>query len=558
VKFTSPLQREREAGVTPCGVALNKENPDDSALKRSRESNYVMGHRPTVSQMPAASTRPCAAAAALCRLISQRVSPSPAKPACTSQAALKEPFYRRRPEDPPPRAVHPARRRRGSIALSCCRGGRGRAGQTGRPQRCKRRQEQALLHHGDQPVPMPPVPRPAPDAAHLLVRSEQMAALEAALFASGLPVAALMEKGGPADQRRLLAQPAAGAAGVPRVVGPGHKRATGWLVARENCTWRRRRADSVPLRAPEHPWPQNTARSCLLVGDPGPDASPDPVDAGPLDRCPVRIWPTPACRLRISSSCSPQRRPPSRPAGGIRRAPYRSSAPMGPVLGAWRPASSQDVWSGIAQAGPGADKRRWPGCAPLSDADSGPAAALAGGPASRSALGSGAADLKTAPQACSAAWAAKYGPGPVAGVAGSDRYRGRFASGLFGCQRQRCGSLRAALPAGRGGRFSGAVQPQVVMGAAPEKDHRWTGPELRWLYRVVLDPPRCLFARRASAWIGDRRPETACADETCLQPCMDFPGLVWCSMPMPQPARWRSGGTAGTPGCSMSAGDRTG
>jgi len=116
---------------------------------------------------------------------------------------------------------------------------------------------------------------PAPDAAHLLVRSEQMAALEAALFASGLPVAALMEKAALQISRRLLAQPARLAAGVLVLGGSGPQRCRRAGGGAGTALGGRRRADLVPLRAPETPG-RRTQASCLLVGDPGPDGSARP------------------------------------------------------------------------------------------------------------------------------------------------------------------------------------------------------------------------------------------------------------------------------------------
>ena len=66
-----------------------------------------------------------------------------------------------------------------------------------------------------------------------------MAELEAELFASGLPVEALMEKAALAVSRRLLALPDRGGAvripaeGVVVLVGPGHNGGDGLVVARE-------------------------------------------------------------------------------------------------------------------------------------------------------------------------------------------------------------------------------------------------------------------------------------------------------------------------------------
>jgi len=71
------------------------------------------------------------------------------------------------------------------------------------------------------------------DADHLLVDAAQMQELEEALFKSGLPQAALMEKAGLAMAERLLARPEWLAAGVLVLVGPGHNGGDGLVVARE-------------------------------------------------------------------------------------------------------------------------------------------------------------------------------------------------------------------------------------------------------------------------------------------------------------------------------------
>ena len=82
-------------------------------------------------------------------------------------------------------------------------------------------------------------PWPERDANHLLVTGAQLEGLEKTLFASGLPVEALMEKAGLAISRRLLQvlnQPSwqrLGASGVVVLVGPGHNGGDGLVVARE-------------------------------------------------------------------------------------------------------------------------------------------------------------------------------------------------------------------------------------------------------------------------------------------------------------------------------------
>ncbi len=76
---------------------------------------------------------------------------------------------------------------------------------------------------------------PARDGRHLLVSSAQMAALEEQLFASGLPVEALMEKAALAVTRRLLEQHGERLArdGALVLVGPGHNGGDGLVIARE-------------------------------------------------------------------------------------------------------------------------------------------------------------------------------------------------------------------------------------------------------------------------------------------------------------------------------------
>ena len=80
---------------------------------------------------------------------------------------------------------------------------------------------------------------PQRDAAHLLVRPQEMHAVEQAMFAAGMPIAALMEKAALALSRRVLeilrARDAAMATGdtVVVLVGPGHNGGDGLVLARE-------------------------------------------------------------------------------------------------------------------------------------------------------------------------------------------------------------------------------------------------------------------------------------------------------------------------------------
>ncbi|MFL0750928.1 MAG: NAD(P)H-hydrate dehydratase [Prochlorococcus sp.] len=74
---------------------------------------------------------------------------------------------------------------------------------------------------------------PPSDVDHLLVTAAQMAALEEEMFASGLPIAALMEKVGQAMAAWFRQQPGLLANGVVVLVGPGHNGGDGLVVARE-------------------------------------------------------------------------------------------------------------------------------------------------------------------------------------------------------------------------------------------------------------------------------------------------------------------------------------
>ena len=86
------------------------------------------------------------------------------------------------------------------------------------------------------PAPLDPAaPWPERSASHLLVSSSQMAALEQALFASGLPVEALMEKAALAVVAALRGSwwPHLERHGALVLVGPGHNGGDGLVIARE-------------------------------------------------------------------------------------------------------------------------------------------------------------------------------------------------------------------------------------------------------------------------------------------------------------------------------------
>ena len=74
---------------------------------------------------------------------------------------------------------------------------------------------------------------PAPDFEHLLLSSRAMQQLEAALFAEGLPVAALMEQAGLGLAQAVLQNTDLKRHGLLVLVGPGHNGGDGLVVARE-------------------------------------------------------------------------------------------------------------------------------------------------------------------------------------------------------------------------------------------------------------------------------------------------------------------------------------
>ena len=301
-------------------------------------------------------------------------------------------------------------------------------------------------------------PWPARDAAHLLVHSDQMAALEAELFASGLPIEALMEKAALQISRRLLAEPALLAGGVVVLVGPGHNGGDGLVVARELhlagidvtlwCPFERRK----PLT--DAHW-----RHALWLGLAWSTTSPDPTDP--------RLWIDALFGIG-------QHRPPGEAierllaARQLERpghlvaidAPTGLCADSGRVLGGAAACASRTFCLGLRKQGLVQDSAlAWVG--ELERLDLGlPAARLNALPADQP-LGLTAADLASAPWPTPPPAAAKYGRGRLLVVAGSNAYRGAALLSLLGASASGCGSLRAAvpLPVAEG---LWAVQPHVV------------------------------------------------------------------------------------------------
>ncbi len=305
-----------------------------------------------------------------------------------------------------------------------------------------------------------PVPSwPRRDADHLLVTSAQMAALEERLFASGLPVEALMEKAALQVSRRLLERAEALRQGALVLVGPGHNGGDGLVVAREL------HLAGVPVRiwSPferHRPLTEAHLRHADWLGIPRLERSPDPGEAA--------LW------IDALFGIGQHRPPPEAitallgqrhqcgdgrlvaidvPTGlcadtGRRlcRAPARASLTC--CLGLLKRGLVQDTALDLVGR--------------LERLDLGlPPALLADLPAD-TPLALGGGDRATAPLTRLPRAAAKYGRGRLLVIAGSGAYRGAALLSLLGASASGCGSLRAAVPSRVGERLWSEL-PQVVL-----------------------------------------------------------------------------------------------
>ena len=325
---------------------------------------------------------------------------------------------------------------------------------------------EAPLPNRSSGSPVPPWP-PA-DADHLLVTGSQMAALENQLFASGLPVEALMEKAALAIARRLLATPPASALVL---VGPGHNGGDGLVVAREL------HLAGVPVRlwTPfERAKPLTSAhlRHCRWLGIPLLEGEPDPGDGA--------LWIDALFGVG-------QRRPPEASLASLltRRhqeqpgalvaidVPTGLCGDSGRLLGSAAARAHTTYCLGLLKQGLVQDSAlAWVG--QLERIDLGLAAAQLAPLAPSQPLALGAADGATAPWPPLDPAAGKYGRGRLLVVAGSPSYLGAAQLCLLGASASGCGSLKALVPeAGAPGLWTS--QPHVVL-----------------LEQDALEPPRAL------------------------------------------------------------------
>ncbi|MFQ6538257.1 MULTISPECIES: NAD(P)H-hydrate epimerase [Aphanothece] len=309
----------------------------------------------------------------------------------------------------------------------------------------------------------PPSPPswPSRDARHLLVSGAQMAALEEQLFASGLPVEALMEKAALAVSRRLLAQhgPRLRNSGAVVLVGPGHNGGDGLVIARELHL----AGIAVEIWSPFERSKPLTAlhrRHADWLGIAAVTGTPDPGGGA--------LWID--ALLGIG-----QRRPPGELIEAL-LAQRQQRAPQGLVavdvptglcsdsgicLGQVAARASQTLCIGLIKQGLVQDQAlAWVG--QLERIDLGlPAPLLASLPQAQPlALAPG--DLANAPWPRLEPAAGKYARGRVLVVAGSRRFRGAGHLALAGASAAGCGSLRAAGPAGLGDALQTSA-PHVVV-----------------------------------------------------------------------------------------------
>ena len=312
----------------------------------------------------------------------------------------------------------------------------------------------------EAPLPDPAASSPPPcwpraDADHLLVTGGQMAALESQLFASGLPVEALMEKAALAIARQLLARPPAAALVL---VGPGHNGGDGLVVAREL------HLAGVPVRlwTPfERAKPLTSAhlRHCRWLGIPLLEAEPDPNDGA--------LWidglfgigqqrPIEDSLARLLT-----RRHQGRPGALVAiDVPTGLCSDSGRLVGGGAARARTTYCLGLLKQGLVQDTAlAWVG--QLERIDLGlPASQLVPLVASQP-LALGAADGATAPWPELDPAAGKYGRGRLLVLAGSPRYPGAAELCLQGASASGCGSLKALVDkAGAPG--LGASQPHVV------------------------------------------------------------------------------------------------
>ena len=369
---------------------------------------------------------------------------------------------------------------------------------------------------------MPQIVWPSRDADHLLVSGEQMAALEEQLFASGLPVEALMEKAALAVAQRLMQPdwwPHFQRHGALVLVGPGHNGGDGLVVARELHL----AGIAVRIWSPfERHKPLTAAhlRHASWLGIPQQSAEPDPADPA--------IWIDALFGIG-------QSRPPGEPLETLLEQRQRHQpgllvaidgptglcADSGQPLGRCAASAGLTLAIGLIKQGWLQDPAlRWLG--QLERIELGFAQPLLETLPRQQPLALQEGDLMSAPWPRLDPAAAKYQRGRLLVIAGSSAYQGAASLALQGASASGCGSLRAALPEAVAQQLW-TLQPHVVVSAALG-DNGAGGLALAHLPASALDR---LDAVVLGPGLGPPSTEALTrADQDSWQRLQAFPGLL--------------------------------
>ena len=368
---------------------------------------------------------------------------------------------------------------------------------------------------------MPQPAWPLRDAEHLLVSGSQMADLEEQLFASGLPVEALMEKAALAVSERLRKPdwwPQLQHQGALVLVGPGHNGGDGLVVARELQL----AGIAVRIWSPFDQHKPLTAahlRHARWLGIPELREPPDPADPA--------IWIDALFGIG-------QRRPPGEPLETLleqrqQRQPGRLIAIDGPTglcadhgtpLGRWAACAALSLSIGLLKQGFVQDQAlAWVG--QLERIELGlPAQLLSTLPADQP-LALHPSDLAAAPWPQQPLAAGKYQRGRLLVIAGSEAYRGAAQLCLQGASASGAGSLRAALARPLAEQLW-SVQPHVVVTTALEA-HPSGSLQLKGLEASSLER---LDALVIGPGMGATTAEEAAAEAGAWEQLQGFTGLL--------------------------------
>ncbi|WP_347238841.1 NAD(P)H-hydrate epimerase [Cyanobium sp. FACHB-13342] len=364
---------------------------------------------------------------------------------------------------------------------------------------------------------------PERDSRHLLVSSAQMAALEEQLFASGLPVEALMEKAALAVTRRLLEQHGAWLAqhGALVLVGPGHNGGDGLVIARELHLAGVATAIWSPFDN-HKPLTATHLRHALWLGI--PRLHQPPAAHGP------ELWidallgigqrRAPDAALEALLEARQQRRPGALVAVDV---PTGLCADSGRPTGTVSAQASTTYAIGLVKIGLVQDPAL-AAVGALEWIDLGLPRSLLETLPKATVLGLGQRDLADRPRPALDPAASKYQRGRLLVVAGSEAYRGAASLVLAGATSSGCGSLRAALPAGLASSLW-QQHPHVVVSQTLACHHHGS---LRLDPLLDLDPRR-LDALLIGPGIGPLAPpvpQTGPGEADGWQSLLTWPGLL--------------------------------